>query len=523
MSAADGPQPAEQHAHEGGLSVRDQIERYRTAFIAVVAMIVIATAVAGYILAHENLKLPSWVPLLGRNYYTLKAEFQTAQAVTPGQGQAVTIAGAKIGEIQSVNLNNGIAVVTMRVTPKYARIYHNATLLIRPKTQLQDITIEVNPGNPSAGKLKSGETIPLSQTAPNIDFDEFLSTLDSETRVYLQELLAGAGEGLNHNGKALAATFKRFAPTGRLGQEIAKELAQRHANIARAIHNFRLLIEALGGKDKQLAQLIDASNAVFATFAAEEQNLQKTLHLLPGALRKTSVALGHTAQAAGVLGPTLHELQPFARALGPANEATRKLALATTPIFKNEIRPFAREILPVVNELGPSTKQLEEAFPKLASSLSVLNEFFNELAYSPGANKGGFLFFLDWGNHDLNSVVSSGDAHGPLGRSLVYFNCNVLPLFNGVSEVNETVKLLIGLLKPPTKAECQSQGILGATGVAKAAKANAKAPATGPFSGLGEQPFGGSAAATAAAPAGQATAAHTASAHAAAGATGGRG
>jgi len=82
-------------SHEGGLSVREQIERYRTAFIAVVAMVAIAAVTGGYILAHQNLKLPGWVPLIGRNFYTLKAEFQTAQAVTPGQGQAVTIAGAK--------------------------------------------------------------------------------------------------------------------------------------------------------------------------------------------------------------------------------------------------------------------------------------------------------------------------------------------------------------------------------------------------------------------------------------------
>jgi phospholipid/cholesterol/gamma-HCH transport system substrate-binding protein len=495
--------PAETH-HEG-LSVRDQIERYRTAFIAVVTMIIIAAAVGGYILAHENLKLPGWVPILGRNYYTLKAEFQTAQAVTPGQGQAVTVAGAKIGEIQSVDLNNGVAVVAMRITPKYARIYHNATLLLRPKTQLQDITVEVNPGNPSAGRMHSGETIPLSQTAPNIDFDELLAGLDAETQASLRELLAGAGEGLNHNGKTLAAVFKRFSPTARIGQEIAQQLAVRHENIAQAIHNFRLVTEALGGKDQQLSQLVDASNAVFATFAKEEANFQKTLHLLPGALHKTSVALGKTAEASEVLGPTLHKLQPFASAFGPANEATRKLALATTPIFKNEIRPFAREILPVVNELGPSTKQLSEAFPKLAVSFTVLNEFFNELAYNPGASKGGFLFFLDWGNHDLNSVVSSADAHGPLGRTLVYFNCNVLPLFNGVSEINETVKLLVGLLKPPTKAECQSQGILGGAATAASARANSKTPAATPFSGLGQQPFGAAApsahpASTAAAP-----------------------
>src|ERR1700704_3548690 len=115
-----------ERSHEGGLSVREQIERYRTAFISVVTMVVIAAAVGGYILAHENLHLPGWVPVLGHDYYDLKAEIQTAQAVTPGQGQAVTIAGAKVGEVASVNLKNGVAVVSMKVTPKYARFYKNA-------------------------------------------------------------------------------------------------------------------------------------------------------------------------------------------------------------------------------------------------------------------------------------------------------------------------------------------------------------------------------------------------------------
>jgi phospholipid/cholesterol/gamma-HCH transport system substrate-binding protein len=480
--------PETTHGHEGGLSVREQIERYRTAFISVVSMIVIAAAVGGYILAHENLKLPGWVPVFGRDYFTLKANFQTAQALTPGQGQAVTIAGAKIGEIASVRLHEGTAVVTMKITPKWAHLYKNATILMRPKTGLQDMTVEVNPGTPSAGKLHSGETLPQSQTAANIDFDEFLAGLDAETRSYLQELLAGAGEGFKDNGRAFAATLKRFSPTARYTQQIAKLVEARHANIARSIHNFRLLMEALGGKDKDLAQLVDASNAVFQTFAKEERNLQRTLHLLPTALHKTGVGLGKLAKATDQLGPALHALRPFAKALGPAQEATKRLARETTPVIANEIRPFAREILPVVNELKPSTQELGEAFPNLATSFTVLNEFFNELAYNPGKGKPGFLFFVPWGNHNLNSVVSSADAHGPAGRSLLYFNCEILPILTGVSEVNPTVNLLVGLLRPPTKAECQSQGILKTTAAAASARTSSKTP-KGPFSGLTAEPF----------------------------------
>jgi len=480
-------------SHEGGLGVRGQIERYRSAFIAVLTMVALAAVVGGYILAHENLKLPSWVPVLGHNYFTLEGEFQTAQAVTPGQGQAVTIAGAKIGEIASVDLRHGVALVTMKVDPKYAAyIYRNATMLLRPKTQLQDITLEVNPGTPAAGKLHSGEVVPQSQTAANVDFDQFLAGLDAETRSYLQELLAGLGIGLKGNGPALSAALKRFDPTARYTEEIAQQLEIRHANVARSIHNFGVLTKALGDKDTQLSQLVDASNAVFKTFDQEDASFKKTLALLPGALHKTGVGLGKLATATHVLAPTLHELEPFARALGPANEATRKLSLKTTPIIKNEVRPFAREILPVVNELGPSTQNLAQALPKLASAFSVLNEFFNEIAYNPGASKGGFLFFLDWGNHNLNSVLSTADAHGVLGRTLVYFNCKVLPIFKGASEINPTVNLLVTLLKPPTKEECIKEGlpVIGAAAAASA-HGHTKTPASSPFSSLGQNTFGG--------------------------------
>ena len=98
------------------------------------------------------------------------------------------------------------------------------------------------------------------------------------------------------------------------------------------------------------------------------------------------------------------------------------------------------------------------------------------------------MFFLDWANHNLNSVLSAADAHGILGRTLVYFNCEVAPLLKGVAEVNPNVNLLIGLLQPPDRAACQSAGILkGTSAVHKLTPP--KAPGTGVLSGLAP-PFG---------------------------------
>jgi phospholipid/cholesterol/gamma-HCH transport system substrate-binding protein len=197
------------------------------------------------------------------------------------------------------------------------------------------------------------------------------------------------------------------------------------------------------------------------------------------------------ATATSYITPALKELLPFAKALGPAQEATKELSIKTAPIIKNEIRPFARQILPIVDELKPSTEGLGEAFPKLATSFSVVNEFFNELAYNPGPKQAGFVFFLDWANHNLNSVVSTSDAHGVLGRSVIYFNCELLKLLQAVEGTNESVKILIKLLKPPTRPECVADGLLpGAAATSTAAlKATSGSSAPGTISPLISNPF----------------------------------
>ena len=466
--------------------IRDQIRRYRTAFIAVISMIVIAAVTGGYILAHERLSVPGWFPVLGKEYFALKGEFQTGESLTPGQGQAVTIAGAEIGEIASVELHDGIALVTMNVKPQYAKyIYRNATMLMRPKTQVKDMVVEVDPGTPSSGRLKSGEVIPISQTSPDVNFDEFLASLDGETRAYLQELLAAGAVGLGKNGRALAATFKRFDPTARLAIEINHELKRTHGNIERAIHNFQLLITAIGSKDHDITEAISASNADFKVFAQEDKDVQETLQLLPGALSKTKEGLGKLAVTASVTGPTLTKLETFARELAPAQREAQPFLRTTTPIFKNELRPFARRIAPVLKRISPATKDLAESFPDLEVGFSVFNEFFNELAYNPGANQGGFLFFLDWANHNFNSVLSTSDANSTLGHTLLYFNCEVTPLLEGAAKVNAQVNLILSLLKPPTPTECKEHGLPTLATGATAASAHASRAGSGSGAGSG--------------------------------------
>ena len=90
-------------------------------FAAILVLLVLSVFVAGYILSHERLRFP----FIQSSPFEMKAEFSTAQAVTPGQGQTVRVSGVQVGEIGSVSLKNGIAIVTMEIDQKYKHLIHN--------------------------------------------------------------------------------------------------------------------------------------------------------------------------------------------------------------------------------------------------------------------------------------------------------------------------------------------------------------------------------------------------------------
>ena len=73
--------------------MRMAIRKHWRDFAVVIGLVLVALLVGGYILSNQRFYLPDWVPLVGSDFYDYKAEFSTAQSVTPGQGQTVEIAG----------------------------------------------------------------------------------------------------------------------------------------------------------------------------------------------------------------------------------------------------------------------------------------------------------------------------------------------------------------------------------------------------------------------------------------------
>jgi phospholipid/cholesterol/gamma-HCH transport system substrate-binding protein len=403
-------------------------------FIAIIALVVISAAVAGYVLSHERLRFP----FIQEKPFKLKAELETAQAVTPGQGQTVRVAGVRIGDLAKVDLKNGRAVVTMDLDPEYKRLIHtNAKALLRPKTGLKDMFIEIDPGDKPAPVAKENWMIPVKNTLPDINPDEVFSVLDADTREYLKLLINGAGRGLSNRGGDLQEVFRRFEPTHRDLARVTSAVAVRRANLKRLIHSLNVLNSQLASQSGEVSQLVEASSVVFRAFASEEQNISRAVADFPGTLRQTTITLGKVRRFADVLGPTADKLRPAVRALNRANRAITPFAKEATPILKNKVRPFVRDARPVIRDLKPAARDLAAATPDLTSSFRVLNNLFNMLGFNPKPGGGpatqggteGFLFLLAWLGHQGANAFASQDAVSSLRPVFLAGTCGELAAF----------------------------------------------------------------------------------------------
>jgi phospholipid/cholesterol/gamma-HCH transport system substrate-binding protein len=411
-------------------------------FLAIGALLVVGLAVTGYILSQQQQPYPSWIPLLGDDRFELKAELETAQAVTPGQGQTVNIAGVKAGDITEVQLEGGHAVVTMLIEEEYAPLIHDdATVLLRPRTGLQDMTLEVDPGG-EGQPVEEGETIPLSQTEPNVNPDQILASLDADTRDYLQLLVEAGGEGLGGRGKKFSAALRRFEPLGRELARLNGALAERRQNIARAISAFRSLTDALARNDTQLAEFVTAQNEVLGGFADQEAALRETFQELPSTLRTTREAVQSADRFALALGPASRQLIPAAQGFAPAQRELQTFLRDTVDPIRDQIRPFTRDVRTPFEHLKQGAEPLGETTRSTAHILADLNRFFNAWAYNPPGQEEGYLFWTAWLNHNTNNIALTQDAHGPLPRGVVMQSCGTAKLAESLSIARPFIKTL---------------------------------------------------------------------------------
>jgi phospholipid/cholesterol/gamma-HCH transport system substrate-binding protein len=421
--------------------VRDAIRKNLADFLAIVGVVVIGIGIGAYILSNQRLRFP----IVEESPYTVRAELSDAQAVTPGQGQTVVVAGVRVGDIGKVELEDGKAVVELQLERKYEGLLRDdASALLRAKTGTKDMFLEVDPGD---GKpLPEDGTISVANTLPDIDPDEFLAALDSDTRDYLKLLISGLGKGLEGRGTDLREVMKRLGPLHRDVARVTRAVAERRRNMRRLINRYGSLMTELGKSDKDITRLVRTSNVTLGAFADEDQNVSALVSKLPGTLNQTASTLGKVDRLSQRMGPAFESLRAPFRKLDEANAAVLPFVEEATPILEKQVRPFAREAQPFQRNLGAASRDLAQAGPDLTASFLGLNRLFNIGAYNPGGTEGisencekhgvctraerarneSYLYWLAWVGQNTVSLFSTADALGPIRRAyLLNLNCDI--------------------------------------------------------------------------------------------------
>jgi phospholipid/cholesterol/gamma-HCH transport system substrate-binding protein len=402
------------------VSLRRQIRRYAREMLAAIALVAIGGVTAVLILANQNFHWP-W-----ESFYEVKAEFSSSQAVTPGQGQQVTVSGVKVGDVAGVDLEDGHAVVTLDIESKYAPIYNDAHMLLRPRTGLKDMEVVLDPGTKTSGEVPNGGTLPEANTQPDVNPDEVLGALDSDTRRYLASAVDALGTGIGPNGGELRKLLVASEPTAADTRRLVSTLASRRDQISHLVHNLNTVATEAGSRDADIQRTIRYSSDALGALAQHDDAIRDSLTRLPGTFDAASSVLRDARPLATELRPAARELTPAVRRVTVALPHLRPLVREATPIIRDRVRPFVRSGVPALQQLAPATEALQKTATDLPAITQRVNYIVNELLYNPPGSEEGYAFWTPWFFHNAASMLSTQDAHGAQWRGLVLFSCSTL-------------------------------------------------------------------------------------------------
>jgi phospholipid/cholesterol/gamma-HCH transport system substrate-binding protein len=416
-----------------------QVRRYGLYAALVAAVALIGTGAGFYILLQERLPSPFTA------YYTLDATFPTANAVVPGLGEPVNVAGVHVGEIAGVQLHGGRGTLQMDINPRVLpRVYADAAAALVPNTPLKDMEVDIIPGHRSAGPLRNGTPIPVSETTTPIDSDDLLNALDTDTRTWFTSLITDNYTGLHDRAPELRRMLRALGPTTTDLRAIGDELAVRRHEIAHLVHNLGVLTHAASSQDANLRTVAVAGERTLHALASQNVALHDAVTQLPDTLSVTKRTLGDAAALANQLGPTAIALQPSINRLPSVLHDLPTLFKGAALLPAKQAIPFINATLPLARMLPPLAANLEAATPGLIDSFKVLEYVVNEFAYDPGNGNPGFLYWFAWFAHNSNSFLSTQDANGSVWRGMGLVSCTFL----NSSPLAPILKALIGTSNP---------------------------------------------------------------------------
>jgi phospholipid/cholesterol/gamma-HCH transport system substrate-binding protein len=304
-------------------------------------------------------------------------------------GTAVRIAGVNVGEVskvESVGGDSPATKVTMKLKDEALPLHSDTTFKVRPRIFFEGNNfIDVHPGSPSADTVDDGHEFPVTQTAAPVQLDQVLGTLQTNTRAELRRLLDGYGDAINGKpapgedadqdpavrgktaGQALNASLAD-APAALRGGAVVNQalLGTQLHDLSKLVGSSQKVFGALSSRESQLQDLLRNWNVTFGALAAEQDDLRRTVALLPPVLEAANPALDNLNAAFPPTRAWALEMVPGVNQTAATIDAGFPWVRQARALLRpSELQGLVDELTPAIDQFAQFTSGSLKLIPKL--------------------------------------------------------------------------------------------------------------------------------------------------------------
>ena len=359
-------------------------------------------------LTYTLIKKDFLIPLVS-NPYIVDVIIPDAQGLNSAKEPAAGVAGVPSGKVMSVNVEQGLAHVKVRLgSDLRGKVFNDATVFVRPTSVLQTLMVNIIPGNPATGPLPEGKPIMPQNTTPFVAIDDLTGLLDSDTQTQVQILIEEAATALSGREPELRQILGKLAHLTDVTVPVARTLAERRRLLAQLTDHTDALFKTLGRRGDQLASAIDSGSRTLEVTARRGPELADATREFAPALAEIQSALASSRALAQPLVPALDKLVPVAHEIGPTSERLRDLNPELDDLV-GTAKDLVREGRTPVRQLAGGLKGLPERIQK--DQVPALKELLDlsDLLYK---YRNGLVQFAD----NFSGLTSTNRRAGTYGQ-----------------------------------------------------------------------------------------------------------
>jgi phospholipid/cholesterol/gamma-HCH transport system substrate-binding protein len=353
--------------------------------------------IAGFALSCFGILLFLWITFGGPTPFkakTYEIEVPFTEATQLAQQSDVRISGVSVGKVQDIVVApDGVhSLAKVDINDKYAPIPAGTRAILRTKTLLGETYIELTPGDRDGKKLADGGTLPAAQIAESVQLDEIFRTFNPRTRAAFQSWQQEAAVAIEGRGADLSYAFGELEPAFIQFDRLFRVLDSQRLAVRRLFRNAATSLNALRGRQGELAGLVRNSNAVFSTTAARDRQIEALFRAFPTFEDESRLTLNRLKSFSINATPVLRQLVPVAEQLSPTLVALSK--------FAPQAKGFFEGVKPVIARAPtafPALRKLfRDQFPPLLRAVDPFLRNFNPI-----------LSGLDLYKHELTATMGN--------------------------------------------------------------------------------------------------------------------